>query len=339
MESSFFSYSREDQDFALKLADDMRKNGISIWFDQFDIPTGSLWDIEIEKALKRCNDFIVIISSNSVKSKNVLDEISYAIEENKRIIPIKISNCDIPFRIRRLQYIDFVNNYKTGLQTLINIYKSPIVHSQLIQKSNLQPDLKPNGKNKNKYYTSVFSILSFVIFTFLVYNQIKNKTQDNQTGKEKRQNSEIQIPKKDSIKLLDNNISRKINTDSQKVKQNINMTDTHKNLETKKVIAQGDLLVGKWSTSTKPDDYQGYPRTFSFTKKTVSLDYGGDTYPFSEIATGSWYFKNNLLYINYSWPNVFPQEGVYKIILLEENTMRLSSRKYGIAETIIYEKW
>ena len=83
MNTSFFSYSRADQDFALKLADDLRNNNIAIWFDQLDIPTGSLWDLEIEKALKNCDTLIVIISTNSVKSKNVLDEISYAIEERR----------------------------------------------------------------------------------------------------------------------------------------------------------------------------------------------------------------------------------------------------------------
>lgn len=123
MSSSFFSYSRTDQGFAIKLADDLRRNGIDIWFDQNDIPKGALWDIEIELALRKCDTLIVVISSNSVRSNNVLDEISFAIEEGKKIIPIKISNCDIPFRIRRLQYIEFTNNYLKGLEELIKTFK------------------------------------------------------------------------------------------------------------------------------------------------------------------------------------------------------------------------
>lgn len=118
MPTSFFSYSRSDQNFASKLADDLRKNGINIWFDQIDIPKGSLWDVEVEKALKKCDTLIVIISSSSINSNNVLDEISYAIEEGKKIIPVKISNCDIPFRIRRLQYIDFTKNEEIAAREL-----------------------------------------------------------------------------------------------------------------------------------------------------------------------------------------------------------------------------
>lgn len=116
---TFISYSRVDQDFAMKLANDLRQKGIEIWFDQFDIPTGALWDIEIEKALKLCSTFIVIISESSVGSKNVLDEISYAIDERKKIIPIKLAQCDIPFRLRRFQHIDFSKSYQLGFRNVL----------------------------------------------------------------------------------------------------------------------------------------------------------------------------------------------------------------------------
>lgn len=51
MDTIFFSYSRSDSEFVLKLAKDLRDAGVSIWLDQLDIAPGSHWDASIEKAL------------------------------------------------------------------------------------------------------------------------------------------------------------------------------------------------------------------------------------------------------------------------------------------------
>src|SRR5215210_6348509 len=104
---TFFSYARSDSNFALKLAKDLREAGINVWIDQLDIPTGLRWDTEIEKALISSDFFLVILTAASVSSDNVLDEISYAIEEGKKVIPLVLNNCNVPMRLKRLQYIDF----------------------------------------------------------------------------------------------------------------------------------------------------------------------------------------------------------------------------------------
>jgi TIR domain len=38
--SIFLSYARADNEFALKLAQDLRAAGVSLWVDQFDIEPG-----------------------------------------------------------------------------------------------------------------------------------------------------------------------------------------------------------------------------------------------------------------------------------------------------------
>lgn len=48
-----------------------------------------------------------------------MDEVSYALEEGKRVIPILHGNCDAPFRLRRLQRIDFTGDYQTGFNNLL----------------------------------------------------------------------------------------------------------------------------------------------------------------------------------------------------------------------------
>jgi hypothetical protein len=114
----FFSYSRQDSDFALNLAKDLRLAGADIWLDQLDIQPGSHWDQSVEEALKASKVLLVILSKTSVDSKTVMDEVSYALEEDKIVVPVLLEKCEIPFRIRRLQYADFTGDYQAGTRNL-----------------------------------------------------------------------------------------------------------------------------------------------------------------------------------------------------------------------------
>lgn len=116
----FFSYSRDDSEFVLNLATNLRKAGATVWLDQLDIKPGSHWDSSVEEALSEANTVLVILSCTSTKSNNVLDEVSYALEEDKVVVPVLLEECEIPFRLRRLQYADFTTDHNTGIETLIN---------------------------------------------------------------------------------------------------------------------------------------------------------------------------------------------------------------------------
>ena len=116
----FFSYSRDDAEFVLKLATDLRSAGVDLWIDQLDIPAGAEWDRSVEDALKACPCFLVVLSPTSVASQNVMDEASFAIEQDKMILPVLYQDCDIPFRLKRLQYIDFCSDYDTAYTKLLS---------------------------------------------------------------------------------------------------------------------------------------------------------------------------------------------------------------------------
>ena len=115
----FFSYSRADSPFALTLAKDLREAGADIWIDQLDIPAGSHWDAAVEKALNGAAYVLVILTPSSTASTNVMDEVSFALESGKKIIPVLLEDCLPPFRLRRLQRIDFTSDYATGFSQLI----------------------------------------------------------------------------------------------------------------------------------------------------------------------------------------------------------------------------
>jgi hypothetical protein len=121
----FFSYSRDDSEFVLKLAEDMRKQGLNLWIDQLDIRSGERWDESVERALKTCSAFLVVLSPKSVASRNVMDEVSFAIDNGKEVLPILHRRCDVPFRISRLQHIDFTQDYDQALARLLKSANAP----------------------------------------------------------------------------------------------------------------------------------------------------------------------------------------------------------------------
>jgi hypothetical protein len=121
----FVSYSRTDSDFVLKLATDLKDAGLDIWLDQLDIPVGAIWDNEIEMALQECDSIILVLSEHSINNNNVLSEVYFAMENNKRVLPVKMDGSKkIPFRLTRLHFVDLFVNYERGMKDLLRVFKS-----------------------------------------------------------------------------------------------------------------------------------------------------------------------------------------------------------------------
>lgn len=116
----FLSYSRSDEQIALRLANDLRAGGISIWIDQLDIRPSEHWDRAIERAVRECRGLVVVLSPRSVASDNVADEISFAIDTGKSVLPVMIERCVLPLRLTRMQVIDATADYDGALQKCLD---------------------------------------------------------------------------------------------------------------------------------------------------------------------------------------------------------------------------
>jgi len=115
----FISYSRRDSELATQLHDDLEREGMDAWLDNSDISAGYEWDNSIEDAIDNCDYFVLLISESSMASENVLDEVNFARNLDKRIIPVLKEQCTIPYRLQRLQHIDLEENYEHGFQHLL----------------------------------------------------------------------------------------------------------------------------------------------------------------------------------------------------------------------------
>ena len=147
----FLSYSRSDERIALRLAKDLRARGIAMWVDQLDIRPSEHWDRAIERAVTGCRGLVVILSPRSVASDNVADEISFAIDSGKSVLPVMIDRCTLPLRLTRMQMIDATGNYERALQQCFDELRrrtEPSQSSKPDQPSRPRPDPSDVAKAK-----------------------------------------------------------------------------------------------------------------------------------------------------------------------------------------------
>lgn len=123
---TFISYSRKDINFVARIEDKLRAAGIDPWIDKEDIPSGVLWRQEILVGIQFCQNFIYIISPDSVRSQYCDMELDHALALNKRIIPI-VCQLDPGVRaaVAELNWI-FFNNFDRGIQDLLELLDSPL---------------------------------------------------------------------------------------------------------------------------------------------------------------------------------------------------------------------
>jgi internalin A len=121
----FISYAHTSKTFAGKLAGDLEKQGMKVWWDFDSLKGGQDWQKEIERGIKQCDYFLVALSPDAIASDWVGNEITYATLAQKQIIPLHLKKCDIPIGLIKKQYIDFENRtFESAMKELIGILKS-----------------------------------------------------------------------------------------------------------------------------------------------------------------------------------------------------------------------
>ncbi|MDW7693904.1 TIR domain-containing protein [Flammeovirgaceae bacterium SG7u.111] len=106
----FISYSRSDSDFSRKINRGLQYNGKTTWFDQENIASGVDFEDEIQKGIEASDNFLFIISPQSITSPYCAGEVEHAVKHNKRIITIKhkeVDTSEMHPDLARLNWIDF----------------------------------------------------------------------------------------------------------------------------------------------------------------------------------------------------------------------------------------
>ena len=86
----FFSYSRKDKDTVKPIYEWLEKAGVKCWLDMDGMYSGVSFKKVIVDAIKQSKVLLFMSSENSNKSRNVVSEVSIAVEYGKKIMPIRL---------------------------------------------------------------------------------------------------------------------------------------------------------------------------------------------------------------------------------------------------------
>lgn len=95
MRQVFISYSSKEARQANEIVDALEKQGIECWIAPRNIRVGSNYTKDIPSAIRECPCFLLVLSRNSQDSKWVNKELTRAINQDKRIMPLLIEDFSV----------------------------------------------------------------------------------------------------------------------------------------------------------------------------------------------------------------------------------------------------
>lgn len=119
----FISYSRANRRRASRLAEELRKLNVSVWFDEWEILVGKNLTDQIYDGIRSSQFLLVLLTRSSVQSRWVKEELDFAKTQEVEsrgimIIPLLFENCVIPPALVSKVYADFRNSFSRGFQQL-----------------------------------------------------------------------------------------------------------------------------------------------------------------------------------------------------------------------------
>jgi WD40 repeat protein len=125
MADVFVSYSRRDSDFVRRLAESASERGKEVWLDTEGIADGEVFPEAIKRAIEGSDAFVFVITPSSVESAYCENEVEYARDLQKRIVPVlrdPVPDPELPVEIRDRNWIPFTDDgeFDTGMARLLN---------------------------------------------------------------------------------------------------------------------------------------------------------------------------------------------------------------------------
>lgn len=152
----FISYCRKDFAKAKRIKEEIeRTTSAKCWMDLDGIESGSQFEDVIISAINNASIVVFMLSNNSMLSRWTKDEVRYAYETRKKIIPVNIDNCSpsgwFLFKFSGYDVID-INDPLQKHKFFENI-KDWIGRDGLIEKA---PADAKNSTEINNIYCNVF---------------------------------------------------------------------------------------------------------------------------------------------------------------------------------------
>jgi hypothetical protein len=115
----FISHSTQDDAFTAMLDQWLRAAGFKTWVDIENIPEGSTWPREIQKAVEECGAMVVVMSKHGRESEWVERETLLAMDLRKPLFIALIEDMPLPIHLINRQWTDFRKRPEQAAKRLI----------------------------------------------------------------------------------------------------------------------------------------------------------------------------------------------------------------------------
>src|SRR6266550_2192021 len=106
----FISHSSADREIAEKVCAYLERNGVACWIAPRDVTPGKNYGAAILDAIDECRVFVLILSSHSNKSNQVVREVERAASSDSIIVPFRVENVqpsrNIAFYVSAAHWLD-----------------------------------------------------------------------------------------------------------------------------------------------------------------------------------------------------------------------------------------
>jgi len=159
----FLAHASEDKDKVRQLRERLSSEGVKPWLDEIDLEPGTVWPVEIPKAIRNCDIFLACLSKNSIQKTGYIQKelrlalVAYSERPAGEIylIPVKLDECEMPsiqlpelgIDFKHFQYVDLWKD--DGYSRLLKaIQKASAKKYGFTRKQIPEPELKPTQWEK-----------------------------------------------------------------------------------------------------------------------------------------------------------------------------------------------
>src|ERR1043165_4350738 len=120
----FLNHNHKDKPRVRQLAERLKKAGLRVWFDEWNIKAGEIIAFKVDEGLERSRVLVLCISPNALASGWVALERSTAVHrdpsnDGRRFIPLLLADSDLPDTLRRYKHIDYQDDTDEAFADLL----------------------------------------------------------------------------------------------------------------------------------------------------------------------------------------------------------------------------
>jgi hypothetical protein len=107
----FISHSRQNAGAALKLCEELRREGVEVWLDMLQIESAADWKQQIHQAIQNADGFVILVGPAPMPDDGQrfewqqITDFEYYLDPNKPLLPIVFGSPELPGFLRTRQVI------------------------------------------------------------------------------------------------------------------------------------------------------------------------------------------------------------------------------------------